>query len=223
VLVGGSPMEMDPWLAGVPAVLLSWYSGMEGGQAIARILFGDVNPSGKLPCTFPKKLEDSPAHALRAYPGSGGVVKYEEGLLVGYRWFDARKIEPLFPFGHGLSYTTFEYSGLKTSSSKLARNGSITVSLDVRNTGKRAGDEVVQLYAQHLQSAVERPVKELKGFQRVSLKPGERKTVKIPLRTKSLAYWNEARHAFTVENGRINLMVGGSSADIQLRKTIEVK
>ena len=115
VLVGGSPMEMGPWLERVPAVLLAWYGGMECGNALARILFGDVNPSGKLPCTFPKRLADSPAHALNAYPGTNGVVRYEEGLLVGYRWFDTKNIEPLFPFGYGLSYTRFEYSNLKLS------------------------------------------------------------------------------------------------------------
>src|SRR5581483_563132 len=108
VLIGGSPVEMGSWLERVPAVLLAWYPGMEGGNALAGVLFGDVNPSGKLPCTFPRRLEDSPAHALNAYPGTNGVVRYEEGLLVGYRWFDTKKIEPLFAFGHGLSYTRFE-------------------------------------------------------------------------------------------------------------------
>ena len=116
--MGGGAVEMGSWLSRTPALLYAWYPGMEGGNALARILFGDVNPSGKLPCTFPKRLADSPAHALNAYPGTNGTVTYDEGLLVGYRWFDARKIEPLFPFGYGLSYTKFEYSGLKLTPDK---------------------------------------------------------------------------------------------------------
>ena len=127
VFNGGGAVEMGPWLAKTPALLYAWYGGLEGGNALARVLFGDVNPSGKLPCTFPKQLADSPAHALDAYPGTNGTVTYTEGLLVGYRWFDTKKIEPLFPFGFGLSYTTFKYSGLKLVPDKDPNNPTVTV------------------------------------------------------------------------------------------------
>jgi beta-glucosidase len=146
VLLGGGPVEMGPWLARVSAVLQAWYPGMEGGNALARVLFGDVSPSGKLPCTFPARLEDSPAHALGAYPGKGGTVRYEEGLLVGYRWFDTKRVEPLFPFGHGLSYTRFEYSNLRLAEVKDAKGPALAVTFDVTNAGGREGAEVAQVY-----------------------------------------------------------------------------
>src|ERR1019366_989561 len=146
VLISGGAVEMDRWVDRVPAIVQAWYPGMEGGNAIAGVLFGDVNPSGKLPCTFPKRLEDSPAHALDAYPGVKGVEHYEEGLLVGYRWFDTKNIEPLFPFGHGLSYTQFAYSALSLTSGNNATDPLVTVTADIANTGKRDGSEVVQVY-----------------------------------------------------------------------------
>jgi beta-glucosidase len=207
VLLSGAPIEMDPWLAKTPAVLQAWYPGMEGGNAIASILFGDVNPSGKLPCSFPKKLADSPAHALNAYPGVDGTETYKEGLFVGYRWFDTKAIEPLFPFGFGLSYTTFGYSNT------VEKNGHMLV--DVKNTGARDGAEVVQLYVEPVKPSVERPLKELKGFAKVILKAGETKTVEIALDPHAFAFYDPAKKAWVAEAGEYRLQVGASSRDIR--------
>ncbi len=175
-------VEMDAWLDKVPALLQAWYPGMEGGNALARVLFGDVNPSGKLPATFPKKLSDTPAYAFgaSAYPGTNGTVTYAEGLLVGYRWFDTKNIEPQFPFGFGLSYTTFKYSNLKLIPAD-GTNEIVTAQFEIENTGKRAGAEVAQLYVHEKNPRLMRPEKELKGFKKVFLQPGEKQTVSIPL------------------------------------------
>ncbi len=218
VLVGGSPMEMDAWLGQVPAVLLSWYSGMEGGNAIARVLFGDVNPSGKLPATFPKRLADSPAHTggAKSFPGENGTTVYSEGVFVGYRWFDTKNIEPLFEFGHGLSYTTFKYSNLKVARGEDANNPSATVQFDITNTGKRAGAEVAQIYVQDVKASVARPTKELKGFQKISLQPGETKKVSIPLGRNSFAFFDEKQGAWVAEAGEFKVHVGASVRDIRL-------
>lgn len=216
VLLGGGPVELGPWLSRVPAVLQAWYPGMEGGNALAAVLFGDVNPSGKLPCTFPKQLADSPAHALGAYPGKDGTVRYEEGLLVGYRWFDTKKLEPLFPFGHGLSYTRFEYSGLKLVEGKDANSPSLTVEFEVANAGAREGAEVAQVYVRDVESSLPRPFKELKGFRKVQLKPGEKQTVSIPLARNAFAFYDPGRRGWLAEKGDFRLMVGGSSRDIRL-------
>jgi beta-glucosidase len=220
VLVSGSPVQMDPWLSEVPAVLEAWYSGMEGGNAIARILFGDVNPSGKLACTFPRRLEDSPAHALGAYPGTGGTVRYAEGLLVGYRYFDTKGIEPLFPFGYGLSYTHFEYSNLKVdrgSGSLVAK-----VRFDIANTGKRAGAEVAQVYIHQSNPSLPRPIQELKGFKKISLEPGERQTVSIPLDAGAFAFYDPAQKAWVGEKDSFEIRVGGSSRELPLRAKIDL-
>jgi beta-glucosidase len=216
VLVSGSPVEMSPWLERAPAVLQAWYSGMEGGNALARILFGDVNPSGKLPCTFPRRLEDSPAHNLHAYPGTNGVVRYEEGLLVGYRWFDTKQIEPLFPFGHGLSYTSFDYSALHLAESAGTNGPTVNVEFELSNTGGREGAEVAQVYVQDLQSALPRPLKELKGFKKVSLKPGVKQTVSIPLDRSAFAYYDPEKKGWVAEAGEFKILVGSSSRDIRL-------
>ncbi len=223
VLVGGSPMEMEPWLAEARAVLLSWYSGMEGGNAIARALFGDVNPSGKLPCTFPKKLEDSPAHALNAFPGRDGVVKYEEGLLVGYRWFDTRNIDPLFPFGFGLSYTSFEYAGLSLIPGSGSDGPLVTVEFDLVNTGAREGAETAQLYVQDVASGLPRPVKELKAFRKVALKPGAKQKISIPLERDAFAYYDPSRPGWVAEAGDFQVLVGSSSRDIRLTGTFTLR
>ena len=174
VLVAGSPVQMDPWLAHVPAVLDAWYSGMEGGNAIARVLFGDVNPSGKLPCTFPKQLEDSPAHAFKAYPGTNGTVRYYEGILVGYRYFDTIGVEPLFPFGDGLSYTHFGYSQLDLAPGSQAEGPVVTVKFQLANVGKRAGAEVAQVYVHPDKSSISRPFQALKAFRKVFLHAGRK-------------------------------------------------
>jgi beta-glucosidase len=222
VLVSGSPVEMGPWLAQVPAVLEAWYSGMEGGNALARVLFGDVNPSGKLPCTFPEALSDSPAHALGVYPGTNGTVTYAEGLLVGYRWFDGRKIKPLFPFGHGLSYTRFEYSGLKVTPGAISPPSTATVALDVRNAGARAGAEVVQVYVHENHPRLFRPEKELKAFRKVFLRSGEAQKISIPLDARAFAFYDPAKGGWVVEKGTFTILVGGSSRDIKLQGQMDI-
>lgn len=216
VLVAGAAVTMEPWLDSVPSVLLAGYPGMEGGAAIADVLFGRMNPSGKLPYTFPKRLTDSSAHVgadPRRYPGVGGKVWYEEGLMVGYRWFDAEKIEPLFPFGHGLSYTRFNYGALRVLEGQGATLA--TVEVDVTNAGQRRGAEVVQLYVQDEQASVARPPRELKAFAKVDLAPGETKTVSLPLTQRSFAFYSPERRAWVAEKGGFTLSVGSSSRDLR--------
>jgi beta-glucosidase len=218
VFNGGGAVEMDEaWLSRVPSLVYAWYGGLEAGNALARVLFGDVNPSGKLPCTFPKRLADSPAHALNAYPGVNGVETYSEGLLVGYRWFDTKHIEPLFPFGYGLSYTTFKYSGLKLVRDKDAEHPAVTVEFTLANTGKRAGAEVAQVYVQPLHPSVMRPLKELKGFARVSLKPGEKQKVSIRLEQSAFSFYDPDKNGWVTEKGDYKILVGGSSRDMALK------
>jgi beta-glucosidase len=216
VFNGGGAVEMDDaWLSRVPALLYAWYPGLEGGNALAHVLFGDVNPSGKLPCTFPKKLMDSPAHALNAYPGTNGVETYTEGLLVGYRWFDTKNIEPLFPFGYGLSYTKFKYSHLKL----VAKNDStnlVTVKFDVANSGGRAGAEVAEIYVQPVNPGIFRPLKELKGFKKVFLQPGEKQTVSVTLEPNAFAHYDVDKKGWVADKGGYKILVGASSRDIRL-------
>ena len=220
VMFGGAAFEMGAWLAKVPAVLHVWYPGMEGGNALARALFGDINPSGKLACTFPKKLEDSPAHALGNYPGTNGVVRYEEGLLMGYRWFDSKNIEPLFPFGHGLSYSRFDYSNLRMTETS---DGVMTAEFQVKNSGVREGGEAAQLYVQHLNPRLARPLKELKGFGKVFLKPGEMRTISIPLERSAFAFYDPERRAWAAEKGEFKILIGASSRDIRLEQTVRLR
>jgi beta-glucosidase len=229
VVLEGMMVEMDPWLAQVPAVLLAWYPGMEGGNALARVLFGDVNPSGKLPATFPKRLVDSPAHAPStapgSYPGVNGTVTYSEGLLVGYRWFDAKNINPLFPFGFGLSYTTFEYSNLKL----VQGESGVTANFEIKNSGALAGAEVAQLYVHPENPGVPRPDKELKGFKKVFLEPGETQTISIPLNYLAFAYYSPDQKSWVAEKGDFKILVGASSrtlplqADYHLPNTVSQK
>ncbi len=222
-LITGSPVVMDPWLAKVPAVLQAWYGGSEAGTALAAVLFGDVNPSGKLPCTFPKSLKDSPAHAAglaRQFPGENGTEHYDEGLLVGYRWFDTKQIEPLFPFGYGLSYTQFAYTNLKVVSGTAAATA--TVQFDLTNTGTREGAEVAQVYVHSAHPRLARPEKELKGFAKVALKPGETKTVTIPLTSRAFAFYDPAQSAWSAEAGAYTIQVGGSSRDLRLEANYQL-
>ena len=219
VVLEGTIAEMDPWLENAPAVLQAWYPGMEGGNALASVLFGDVNPSGKLPCSIPVKLADSPAHALGAYPGTSGTVTYAEGLLVGYRWFDTKKIEPAFPFGFGLSYTKFSYSRLQLKESGTPAAPVLAAEFEVSNIGPRAGAEIAQLYVHQNAPALPRPDKELKGFEKVFLKPGETKTVSIPLPAGAFAYYDPARHGWVAEQGEYRILVGSSSRDVKLQSS----
>ncbi len=216
VLMGGGAVEMDAWLVQVPALLYAWYPGLEGGNALARTLFGDVNPSGKLPCTFPKRLEDSPAHALNAYPGTNGTVVYKEGLLVGYRWFDTKKIKPLFPFGYGLSYTTFKYSDLNLVPGPEALGAPVTVEFELANTGSRAGAEVAQVYVQEASPSLPRPLKELKGFKKVFLQPGEKQKVSVILDRNAFAHYDPDKKGWVADKGAYKILVGGSSRDLPL-------
>jgi len=214
VLLGGGPIDVSPWVGQTKAVVEAWYPGMEGGNALAHVLFGDVNPSGKLPFTFPAKLEDSPAHKLGEYPSTpGNELKqtYKEDIFVGYRYFDTYKVAPQFAFGHGLSYTTFDYGKLTVTPGTQ----SATVSLTVRNTGKVAGAEVVQLYVKDDQSSVKRPEKELKAFEKVSLKPGESKTVTLKLGADAFQYYDEGKKQWVLEPGKFQVLVGSSSRDIR--------
>lgn len=219
VLIAGSPVEMDGWLGSAPAVMQAWYGGSEAGTALAAALFGDVDPSGRLPITFPHAMTQTPTYSggARAYPGVDGVVHYDEGLLVGYRWYDAKHIDPLFPFGFGLSYTSFAYSDLRVSSTGP---DSAAVECTVTNTGARAGSEVVELYVSDRHAAVARPVKELKAFAKVPLAAGESRVVRLMLSPRSFAYYSPGDRAWKVDGGDFDLLVGSSSRDIHLTGTI---
>jgi beta-glucosidase len=221
VLINGSPLAMSSWIDDVSSVIEAWYGGMEAGKAIANVIFGDTNPSGKLTITFPKTLPDSPAHiSKRTFPGDDKVY-YDEGIFVGYRHFDTKDIEPLFPFGFGLSYTTFSYENLMIDKIKIKNNDVIKVSIDVTNSGKIEGKEIVQLYVQDVESSVERPAKELKRFEKVSLHPNETKTVIFELKKEDFSFYNETVNSWVVENGTFNILVGSSSRDIRLQEEIE--
>ena len=220
VIAAGAPVTMTRWIGHVAAVAYAWYGGQEAGRAIGDVLFGVVNPSGKLPATFPKALRDSPAYGH--YPGENLHVEYAEGIYVGYRGFDKHDVEPLFPFGHGLSYTSFEYSQLKVSPGKIAAGKAVSVSVSVRNSGARAGAEVVQLYLQPPPSRVDRPVKELKGFGRVMLQPGETRTVSFTLDKAAMSYYDSAVHDWVAEPGRFTVLVGASSRDIRAKGGFEL-
>jgi len=217
VLIGGGSVEMDDaWLSRVPALLYAWYPGLEGGNALANVLFGDVNPSGKLPCTFPKRLADSPATALDAYPGENGTVVYKEGLLVGYRWYDTKDIDPLFPFGYGLSYTHFAYTNLNLVTDNGPTGLPLTIEFELANTGDRAGAEVAEVYVQPVNPGVFRPVKELKGFAKVFLQPGEKQKVSVTLNENAFAYYDVGTRSWLAAKGDYKILVGGSSRDLPL-------
>ena len=220
VLHNGSPGEM-PWADQVKGIVEAYLSGQAVGAAVVDILFGKVNPSAKLPETFPYKLEDNPSYLY--YLGEGDKVEYREGVFVGYRYYDTKKMDVRFPFGYGLSYTTFAYSNLKLSAAQIKDTDTLTVSVDVTNTGSMAGKEVVQLYVSDVESTVIRPVKELKGFDKVDLQPGETKTVTFTLGKRAFAYWNTQIHDWHVESGEFRILVGKSSRDIQLEETVTVE
>ncbi len=222
VLLNGSPIAMEGWFENVPAILEAWYPGMEGGNAIANILFGEINPSGKIPMTFPKKLSDSPAHKSKlTWPGENLKTKYEEGIFVGYRYFDKEEIEPLFPFGYGLSYTTFTYKNFSLDKKIISSNETLSVSVEITNSGKYSGAEVIQVYFQDIECSVERPVKELIGFEKVYLDPDETKTVKISIKAFDLAFYDVLSHSWKIENGKFKILVGTSSRNVIYEESIE--
>lgn len=220
VLNSGCPVNVTRWLARTPALLDAWFPGEAGGDAIASLLFGDSNPSGKLPVTFPKDLKDTPAYGH--YPGTNDSVEYAEGIYVGYRHYDKRNIEPQFPFGHGLSYTKFEYRDLAVLPKSPRYGQVVQVTLKVKNAGPRAGAEVVQLYLHQVKSAVDRPPKELKAFRRVELKPGEEQTVTLQLDRASMSFFDPAAKDWATEPGEFEVLVGASSRDIRLKTAFEL-
>ena len=249
VLISGGPTDLRVLEPVSPTIVQGWWNGTEGGTALAEVLFGDIAPSGKLPFTFPKQLEDSPAYAMGNFPdkNAGGdlftlmyrpdvmkmsreerqklidsmpkpVSKYTERFYVGYRWFDTKEIEPMYAFGHGLSYVTFAYSDIQAAADKDA----VKVTVNVKNEGGMPADEVVQLYVSRPEAKVEWPVKELKAFQRVSLNPGETKTVTLNVAMKDLRYWNEAINAWDLEHGKLEILVGSASDDIREKADVTI-
>jgi beta-glucosidase len=254
VLVSGAPNDLNVVNPVSRALLLSWFNGSEGGNALADVLTGAISPSGHLPFTLPVKLEDSPAYALGNYPqgrrnadvfatlvsSSGPAEKkagqneqgsekdpntafYSEESLVGYRWYDTKNVKVMYPFGHGLTYTSFEYRNLKTEKTKYSSNDVIKLSFELANTGKFAGDEVVQAYVHRVNPSVEWPQKELKAFSRVSLNAGETKTVSLEIPVKSLSYWNSEKQAWDSDHCNIELLVGASAGDIKLKDEISLR
>jgi beta-glucosidase len=250
VLISGGPTDLQVLEPNSPAIVQGWWNGTEGGTALAEVLFGDIAPSGKLPFTFPVKLEDSPAYAMGNFPdpnGAGGdlftlmfrpdvlkmspaerqafidalpkpVSKYTERFYVGYRWFDTKEVKPMYAFGHGLSYVTFDYSDVKAKAGKE----NVQVTLTVKNEGAMPADEVVQLYVSRPESQIEWPTKELKAFQRVSLKAGEIKKVTLNIPMKELRYWSEEKDAWELEHGKLDILVGSASDDIRLHTDVTI-
>ena len=211
VLNTGSPCEM-PWIDEANSILQCWFPGQEFGNSLSDILFGSVNPSGKLPTTFPKKLSDTPAYST--YPGKDLQMDYEEGLFIGYRWYDRENIEPLFAFGHGLSYTNFEYSNLRAVPPKN-ESSVAAFELEVINKGKLYGKEIVQGYIRVKESNIERPIKELKKFEKIGLEPGELKKIKFELSERDLSYWSEKDQCWKVEPAEYIFEVGSSAKEIK--------
>ena len=252
VIISGGPVDLNEVNKYSPAIVQGWWNGIEGGHALADILYGEIAPSGKLPFTFPVKLEDSPAYALGNFPQkqeetdvfaaahrddiTGGQRQaaprprqrvspkayYTEGMYVGYRWFDTKNVPVMFAFGHGLSYVTFDYANIATNKSSYKANDTIEVTFDLTNNGDMVADEVVQLYVTRLDAQVEWPVKELKAFDRVTLQPGETKNVTLEVPVESLRYWNVDTDAWTLENGNIEIMVGGASNDLRLKTQVAI-
>ncbi|WP_028121551.1 glycoside hydrolase family 3 C-terminal domain-containing protein [Epilithonimonas tenax] len=236
VLVSGNAVAM-PWINDVPAIVESWYLGSEAGHSLAAILAGDANPSGKLPFSFPVKLEDNAAHKLGEYPGNKEElaagkgkdqknpinITYNEGIFVGYRWHDTKKIKPLFSFGHGLSYTTFDFGKAKADKNTMSQEDQITFTFTVKNTGKKAGAEVAQLYISDLKSSVPRPSKELKGFEKVFLNPGEEKQVSITVDKAALSFFDADKHAWVAEPGDFEALIGNSSDNIKTKVKFTLK
>ncbi|MFC0345940.1 glycoside hydrolase family 3 C-terminal domain-containing protein [Epilithonimonas hispanica] len=236
VLVSGNAVAM-PWIKDVPAIVESWYLGSEAGNSLASVLAGDANPSGKLPFTFPVKLEDNSAHQLGEYPGNKEElaagkgkdqknpinITYNEGIFVGYRWHDTKHIKPLFSFGHGLSYTTFEFGKAKADKTSISQDDKITFTFTIKNTGKKAGAEVAQLYISDLKSSLPRPTKELKGFEKVFLNPGEEKEVSITVDKAALSFFDADKHAWVAEPGDFEALIGNASDNIKTKVKFTLK
>ena len=222
VMIAGSPLNMAAVDICSPAIVWAWFNGMEGGNALVDVLSGKVNPSGKMPFTTPVSLDQSPAHALGNFPGRDLKVNYEEDILVGYRWFDTKGLPVVYPFGYGLSYTTFDYSNLNTDKETYDQADTIQATFTLTNTGDREGAEVAQLYVSDPVCSVMRPVKELKGFKKVFLKPGESRRITLDIPVSSLAFYSEAQSQFVVEPGEFILQLGASASDIKQKISVEV-
>jgi len=222
VLNSGGNIDMHRWSNKVPALLHAWYPGQEGGNALAKILFGDIDPSAKLPVTFEVSEKDNPA--FKSYPSDEGGenVCYDEGIFVGYRGYDHVGIDPLFPFGFGLSYTQFDYSDLRVEQGQSSNHEEAAVTFKVRNIGERPGAEVAQLYVKEMRPAIERPVRELKGFEKVFLSPGESKVITIRLDRNSFAYFEPAAGEWKTDPGEYEISIGASSRDLRLKQILEV-
>jgi beta-glucosidase len=214
-------MAMSDWIDDVAAVLEGWMMGQAGGIAIADVLFGKVNPCGKLSETFPVKLSDTPAYLH--WPGGAGEVRYGEGLFIGYRYYDAKQVPILFPFGYGLSYTTFDYSNAKVSAKTFKDAEGVTVTVDVTNTGKVTGKEIVQVYVHDQKSGLARPEKELKGFAKVELQPGETKSVSIPLDFRAFAYYHPEYRQWITEDGDCDILIAASAEDVRQTLTVTLE
>jgi beta-glucosidase len=221
LLNNGAPVAMSEWIVNVAAVLEAWMMGQAGGKAVVDIIFGRVNPSGKLAETFPLKLSDTPAYLN--WPGENNVVHYGEGLFIGYRYYDAKDAPVMFPFGHGLSYATYSYANPQTTATRFKDTDGVTVSVDVTNAGKVAGKEIVQVYVHDRKSALVRPFKELKGFAKVELQPGETKTVAVPLDFRAFAYYHPTHKRWITEDGDFDILIGASSADIRCRVRVSLQ
>ena len=222
VVAGGAPYDLNEIKKNNHTIVWSWFNGSEGGNALADVLIGKINPSGKLPFTFPASLNDSPAHALGTFPGQNLTAQYKEGILVGYRWFDTKKIEPLYCFGYGLSYTTFGYSALRTNKTNYHNGETIIASLNLKNTGKYNGKEVVQLYISKINPRVERAEQELKAFKKVYVNTGGMTKVSLAIKATDLAYFDTQQHQWIVEPGKYKLLVGSSSRDIRQSASINI-
>lgn len=221
VIVSGNAVAM-PWVDKVNGIMETWFSGSQTGHALADVLFGKVNPSGKLPFTFPVKLEDNAAHALNAYDPEDLSVEYKEGIFVGYRWAEKEQIKPLFAFGHGLSYTTFGYGEAKAAKTSMKENGTLSVSVDVTNTGDVAGKEVIQLYIGDNEASVARPVKELKGFRKIALEPGQKQTVTFEITPEILKFFDADKHEWVLEKGKFTAYICAASDDVRTQVEFEV-
>ncbi|HPR33954.1 MAG TPA: glycoside hydrolase family 3 C-terminal domain-containing protein, partial [Prolixibacteraceae bacterium] len=252
VLVSGAPNDLNVVQPLSKALLLSWFNGSEGGNALADVLLGIISPGGRMPFTLPIKLDDSPAYAMGNYPqgeqgsdifanlvaGTGdnagradslkpendpNTALYSEESLVGYRWFDTKNVPVLYPFGYGLTYASFEYANLKTNKNTFGKNDAMVLSFDLKNTGTMPADEVVQAYVHRVNPSVEWPYKELKAFSRVSLQPGQSKTVDLEIPVKSLMFWNESLQAWAHDPCTLELLVGASAGDIRLKKEVRLR
>ena len=218
VVNAAAPLRMD-WAGRAPAILWAGYGGQEAGGALADLLFGEASPGGRLPTTFPRRLRDHPAHRSEpySYPGTDGRVEYREGIFLGYRHFDREGPPPLFPFGHGLTYTRFSYGPVELESEEIAADEELRLCIRIQNTGSRPGQEVVQCYLHDCESSLPRPEQELVAFAKLELLPGESRRVEICLDRRALSFWDPARHAFVCEPGEFELRLGRSSRDIRAR------